>query len=96
MLPWRNLNLVNYLLDSLYAQALLVHNSKKQMIKFIKRLFAVYKNQFLIKTLKIVGTGFKCVVPKRSNYNKLLLRVGFAGAELAYTNITSLLKNKST
>lgn len=37
-----------------------------------------------VKILRLVGTGYKCIIPKRSSFKLLYLRVGFAAAELLY------------
>lgn len=35
--------------------------------------------------LKLVGTGYKSITPKRLNRRSLFLRVGFAASELKYS-----------
>lgn len=37
-----------------------------------------------VNILKLVGTGYKCIIPKRTSFKFLYLRVGFAAAELLY------------
>jgi hypothetical protein len=39
-----------------------------------------------VNILKLVGTGYKCIVPKRMGFKFLYLRVGFAAAELLYNS----------
>lgn len=65
----------------------LLRSKLKQIISKQERL-----NNLSLLLLKIVGTGYKSIVPKKFNRRVLFLRVGFAASELKYSLLNPNIK----
>lgn len=71
---------------------------KSRVIK--AKVFQIFKKQeelqtLAVSTLKLMGTGYKCIAPKKFNRKELFLRVGFAASELKYSLLRRTLKMRA-
>lgn len=59
-------------------------NKSKYLKSKIKNLLDNFTPRLYFFPLRLSGTGYKCIAPKRFNRQFLFLRVGFAASELLY------------
>ncbi len=64
-----------------------VLKKKKFILQELNRIFLNHKQlcNFYVYRLRLVGSGYKSITPKKFLYKKLFLRVGYAIRDLRYT-----------
>jgi hypothetical protein len=74
-----------------------VYHSRQAVFQDLAQVLAVQKaaNDISVEMLRLVGTGYKSIVPKKFSFKFLYLRVGFAASELLYALKSPLVKMRA-